>query len=304
MPALDPMDSLFELERATAAAFEALGNALASLGITVAGWRVLRMLARAPTALSVARIAADLQLRRQSIQRVVDDLVKEGILEFAPSPHHRRAKLVMVALKGRTMFSSAMEIERRLLDGLERVLTIDRVETVLRFLVDLTAVASAPTTASSRPPPNDMPAELEPISAVRSGDGAALRSLLEGSPKPFLVAGATQLILQARVLATVPVWADALKRKQDGAEFALEVLAADAGSGEKPLSADAFGERTLMRVVGLSAGEAIDLIDSRKTSEIEPIQNFGSLSTERVRPGRRAAACCHVAVRRVIPAED
>jgi DNA-binding MarR family transcriptional regulator len=263
------MDRLFELERATAAAFEAIDKALAGLGITAAGWRLLRMLARAPTALSVARIADDLGLRRQSVQRVVDELVEGGLLEFAPNPHHRRAKLVVVPPKGRKVFSSAMEIERRLLDDVDSVLSTDRVDGIMRLLLDLTGVAK--DTSASSPPPPDTPARPEPISAVRKGDSAALESLLEGRPRPFLVAGATQLILQARVLATAPGWADVLRRR-DGAEFHLERLGAGDRFGEEPLSAEAFGTRTLLRVVGLSAGEAIDLIDGGKMPAIEPVQ--------------------------------
>jgi DNA-binding MarR family transcriptional regulator len=265
------MDLLFEVERATVAGFEALDKALAGLGITAAGWRLLRMVARAPAALSVPRIADALRLRRQSVQRLVDDLVEGGVLEFAPNPQHRRAKLVVVPSKGRKVFSSAMQVERRFFDSLDTVLSNDCAESVVQFLVDLTAVARDPTSASSPRPQHGGPVRPEPVTAGRTGDCAALRSLLEGSPEPFLVAGATHLILQARVLATAPGWADVLRRR-DGAEFLLEPLTRDDRFGEEPLSAEAFGARTLLRVVGLSIGDAIDLIDSGRMPAIQPVQ--------------------------------
>ena len=259
MPPLAPLELLFELERATNAALEGVDRALADLRITAAGWRILRTLARAPAAQPVSRVAAVLGLRRQSVQRVVDDLVEDGILEVAPNPHHRRAKLLIVSPKGRELFSLAVDIEHRLANDLDSVLPIDRVKTILKALVSRTGVASelAPTTG---PPPHAIAAGPEPLAAEGRSDSSALSSLLQGKTKAFLVGGGTVLFLQARVLATAPGWANVLRRF-DGAEFALE-----------PASEESFGEPTPMAVVGLSPAEAIELIDSGRMPALEPLQ--------------------------------
>ena len=50
--------------------------------------------------LTAAQIARDKGLQRQGVQRLVDVLSAEGVLEFAPNPNHRRAKLVRMTDTG------------------------------------------------------------------------------------------------------------------------------------------------------------------------------------------------------------
>ena len=61
-------------------------------GQTSARWRVLAAIDEEP--LSVAQIARAWWLTRQSVQRVADVLVEDGLATYEDNPHHRRAKLV------------------------------------------------------------------------------------------------------------------------------------------------------------------------------------------------------------------
>jgi DNA-binding MarR family transcriptional regulator len=61
-------------------------------GLTAARWQVLGTILTAPA--SVADIARELGLTRQSVQRVADILVEQGLAEYEPNPAHRRAKLL------------------------------------------------------------------------------------------------------------------------------------------------------------------------------------------------------------------
>ncbi len=45
---------------------------------------------------------------RQNVQRIVNDLEKEGLVAFHSNPHHRRAQLVVLTDKGRQTFDAAM----------------------------------------------------------------------------------------------------------------------------------------------------------------------------------------------------
>lgn len=67
-------------------------------GLTPARWQVLGAVLQAP--LTVSGIARRMGLARQSVQRLADVLVAEGILEYQPNPAHRRAKLVAPTAKG------------------------------------------------------------------------------------------------------------------------------------------------------------------------------------------------------------
>lgn len=87
------------------------GDALAApLGLTSARWQVMGAVAEARGGLPVAGIARNMGLVRQSVQRIADELVAEGVLRFAPNPHHRRAKLVQLTERGEALFA---EVSRR-----------------------------------------------------------------------------------------------------------------------------------------------------------------------------------------------
>lgn len=61
-------------------------------GLTAARWQVLGAVLPAP--LSVAEVARNMGLTRQSVQRLADVLVEEGLCEYRDNPAHRRAKLL------------------------------------------------------------------------------------------------------------------------------------------------------------------------------------------------------------------
>jgi DNA-binding MarR family transcriptional regulator len=60
---------------------------------------------------SGAGSARDLGGNRQNVQRILNDLHHEGLVEFEANPHHRRAKLVVLTEKGQRAFDSAMELQ-------------------------------------------------------------------------------------------------------------------------------------------------------------------------------------------------
>ena len=87
----------------------ARGDAMAEpSGQTSARWRVLAAIDE--EALSVAQIARAWWLTRQSVQRVADVLVKDGLATYEDNPNHRRAKLVRITPRG---LSALREIRMR-----------------------------------------------------------------------------------------------------------------------------------------------------------------------------------------------
>src|ERR1700745_1958671 len=65
------------------------------IGLSSARWQVLGAVALSKVPLPVAHLARNIGLARQSVQRVVDDMMNDGLVRYAPNPHHRRAKLVL-----------------------------------------------------------------------------------------------------------------------------------------------------------------------------------------------------------------
>ncbi len=101
----------------------AAGDALVrDLGLTSARWQVLGAAAMSPVPLPVAHLARNMGLSRQAVQRVADELEARGIVRFAPNPHHRRARLVLLTERGRALYQAAAERQRpwaaALADGL------------------------------------------------------------------------------------------------------------------------------------------------------------------------------------------
>lgn len=80
--------------------FLALAEELARpAGLTAAWWQVLGAVLGEP--LSVAGIAREMGITRQSVQRIADILAERGLAEYLPNPAHRRAKLLAPTEAGR-----------------------------------------------------------------------------------------------------------------------------------------------------------------------------------------------------------
>jgi len=78
----------------------AAGDALAEpSGQTNARWRILSEICTDP--MTVVQIANAWGLARQSVQRVADILVDEGLAEYKQNPRHRRSQLLALTSTGR-----------------------------------------------------------------------------------------------------------------------------------------------------------------------------------------------------------
>lgn len=103
---------------------------VAELGLTSARWQVLGAIVYADRPEPVAWIARDLGGHRQNVQRIVNDLHKEGLVDFEPNPHHKRAQLVVLTEKGRKTFDQAMELWAPWADSLADGHSIKDIETM------------------------------------------------------------------------------------------------------------------------------------------------------------------------------
>ena len=77
---------------------DAADRLTAGSGLTTARWQVLGAVLHEP--LTVAAVARNMGLARQSVQRTADLLVEQGLCEYSPNPAHRRAKLLCATGRG------------------------------------------------------------------------------------------------------------------------------------------------------------------------------------------------------------
>ncbi|WP_245579127.1 MarR family winged helix-turn-helix transcriptional regulator [Inquilinus limosus] len=117
---------LFRLNNRVLAAGDRL---VAGLGLTSARWQVLGTVVAADRPQPVAWLARDMGANRQNIQRIVNDLEKEGLVAFRPNPHHRRAQLVVLTDKGRETFDAAMRLQAPWVNGLSEGLRAEDIRT-------------------------------------------------------------------------------------------------------------------------------------------------------------------------------
>jgi DNA-binding MarR family transcriptional regulator len=111
------------------------GDALvADLGLTSARWQVLGAMALSAVPLSVAQIARNMGLTRQAVQRLANEMQADGLVRFAPNPHHQRAKLVLLTAAGKAAFASVMKRQSAWATGLGRGLNAKQIETAAVML--------------------------------------------------------------------------------------------------------------------------------------------------------------------------
>jgi DNA-binding MarR family transcriptional regulator len=98
---------VFEL----AAALRRDGERIAKLaGQTQARWQVMWIAVTGR--LSVAMIARRLGITRQSVQRVADAIVAEGLATFEPNPDHQRAPLLILTPAGQKALDAINQAAR------------------------------------------------------------------------------------------------------------------------------------------------------------------------------------------------
>ncbi|MFI2350944.1 MarR family winged helix-turn-helix transcriptional regulator [Streptomyces sp. NPDC019443] len=121
-------------------------------GLTAARWQVLGAVLREPQ--TVAGIARTMGITRQSVQRIADIMVEQGLAAYGPNPAHRRAKLLHATDGGRAAIGKIDPGHAWLAGRLESALgTVQFAETV-RVLEQL---SKALDTISGEEPPERSP---------------------------------------------------------------------------------------------------------------------------------------------------
>jgi len=64
------------------------------------------------------------------VQRIINDLRKQGLVAFETNPHHRRAQLVVLTDKGKQTFDAAMRLQAPWINSLSEGILLKDVQTV------------------------------------------------------------------------------------------------------------------------------------------------------------------------------
>src|SRR5215813_6520883 len=125
---------ILETFRLNGLLLEAGDRLVADIGLTSARWQVLGAAALAPTPLPVAHLARNMGLTRQAVQRLANEMERDGLVRFAPNPHHERAKLVQLTAAGERAFAAARERQAPWANAIAKGLSAERIEDACALL--------------------------------------------------------------------------------------------------------------------------------------------------------------------------
>ena len=100
---------IYEVLRLHGRLIAAGDDLMADLGLTSARWQVLGTLAASGSRLTVSDLARILGQSRQSVQRLVNEMSREGILGHEPNPDHKRSAFVVPTAEGKRLHGRVEE---------------------------------------------------------------------------------------------------------------------------------------------------------------------------------------------------
>jgi DNA-binding MarR family transcriptional regulator len=121
------------------------------VGLTAAWWQVLGAVLYEP--LPVSGIARVMGITRQSVQRIADLLVDQGLAGYLPNPAHRTAKLLSSTEEGRDAVRRIVPAHGEAAARLATELGPEEFATTLRVLTRLSEAVERIITESGSAPP-------------------------------------------------------------------------------------------------------------------------------------------------------
>jgi DNA-binding MarR family transcriptional regulator len=110
---------------------------VAGLDLTSARWQVLGAVALAERPQPVSWLARNMGLNRQGVQRIVNEMRDDGLLEIEPNPHHRRAHLVVLTKRGKEAFEAATRLQVPWVNGLAEGVSVKDLAITQRVAAEL-----------------------------------------------------------------------------------------------------------------------------------------------------------------------
>ncbi|TAN55787.1 MAG: MarR family transcriptional regulator [Rhodospirillales bacterium] len=128
---------MLEVFKANGALLAAGDDLTREIGLTSARWQVLGAIVMADEPRPVSYLARSMGLARQSVQRIVNDLLAEGFIGLRINPFHQKSRLVCLTEKGRKAYDAAIEREVPWSNRLANRLSAQDISTALTVLKSL-----------------------------------------------------------------------------------------------------------------------------------------------------------------------
>jgi DNA-binding MarR family transcriptional regulator len=106
------------------------------LHLSSARWKVVGAIDQQGP-LSVSKIARNMGLTRQTVQRLANEMKVGQFIEYAPNPDHRRAKLVRLTKKGRRVMKILKQRQIHWADKIAAGVSTEEIEAALGLIKKL-----------------------------------------------------------------------------------------------------------------------------------------------------------------------
>ena len=121
------------------------GDELAGeFGLTSARWKILGALVYSDFKLTVSQIAVAMGQTRQSVQRLANAMVEDGLLEYIDNPAHKKAKLVNLTKNGRKVYAGLEKKQIPWANSISASFSQQDLKTTLEVLKQLSEVLKNP----------------------------------------------------------------------------------------------------------------------------------------------------------------
>jgi DNA-binding MarR family transcriptional regulator len=103
-------------------------------GITSSRWKILGAITLSQTPLTVPQIGRAMGQSRQAVQRLVDVMIKDGLLTLVDNPNHKRAKYIEVTPKAEEIYHKLYQKQIPWADRCAAELSVEELETALAVI--------------------------------------------------------------------------------------------------------------------------------------------------------------------------
>ena len=125
---------ILETFRLNGALIEAGNEITKPYSLTSARWQVMGAIDLAGQPMTVAQIARRMGLSRQGVQRIVNDLVKIGLLEPIANIDHKRSPLIAISDKGEKVMLKVNQAQIVWVNQLSKGLNKQNIDQTLALL--------------------------------------------------------------------------------------------------------------------------------------------------------------------------
>jgi DNA-binding MarR family transcriptional regulator len=107
-------------------------------GITNARWQTLSELSALEKRVTVSELARHMGLTRQAVQRLADDMARDGLVEFAENLGDARAMHLLLTEAGKAAYEDALEREWQWANAIAQDFDAEQITRAVALLEDIT----------------------------------------------------------------------------------------------------------------------------------------------------------------------